>query len=306
VADTIDTNDGSVAVLIDENSVVHVWGGANRMFNDGTSTGYYYFPGTNGLLYWNDEVGGDPTIIAGSLDLDGSGQLEINALASSYGCGLCSFPSAGEDANGNIYLTYWAIVENTADPSGIALGNSYMVYTRDKGTTWSSFDGQSGPVDFTTPDGVSEGCFSSIERTVDNENIHIVTMEDVCAGQGVTTDANNQVLDPCNTGQTNLIMAVTIPNFISSVPSISNLNAAIHVYPVPSEGNFTIDGITDQNVNINVTNSLGQIVQRFDNQKVNGHSVELNLTSLSEGFYHVNFENNGQTVSKQITIFKQN
>lgn len=306
VPDTIDTNDGSVAVLVDENSVVHAWAGYNRMFNDGTATGFYYFPGLNGLMYWNEDIGGDPTIITGATDLDGSGQLEITNLASSYGCGLCSFPSAGEDQYGNIYLSYWAIVENTEDPSGNALGHSYLIYTRDKGETWSSFDGQSGPVDFTTDDGVTEGCFSSIVRNVADDNIYIVSMEDACAGQGVTTGSDGNVLDPCNTGQTNIIVVKAIGNFITAVPSINHPVADVKVYPVPSQGIFTIEGIDRSAVDVTVTNSLGQIVQRIAQHRVNGAQLQLDLTVLSDGFYTVTLESNGVAIAAPVTVYKQN
>jgi len=306
IADTLDTNDGSVAVLVDENGVVHTWAGYNRLFNDGTATtGYYYFPGTNGLMYWNDAVGGTPAIITGALDLDGNGQLDITQLGKSYGCGLSSFPSAGEDDLGNIYLSYWAIVENTADPSGNALGHSYLIYTRDEGTTWSSFDGQVGPFDYTNQDNFTEACYGSIERTVNNEIIHCLVQEDACAGQGVSTDANNQVLDPCNTGQTNSIVAITIQNFIAGVPSVSHPAVKIKVYPVPSQGIFTIEGITDPKVSLNITNALGQIVMRFDNEAVYNNSVQLDLSSLESGLYNVNFESDGKTISKNIALVKQ-
>jgi hypothetical protein len=304
IADTIETNDGSVAVLVDENEVVHTWAGYNRMFNDGSATGFYYFPGLNGLMYWNDDIGDVPVIIAGAQDIDGSGELEINALGSSYGCGLCSFPSAGMDQYGNIYLSYWAIVENTEDPSGNALGHSYLIYSRDKGETWSSFDGQAGAIDFTTDDGVTEGCFSSIVRHVDDAFIYVVSQEDACAGQGVTT-SNGQVLDPCNTGQTNLIVVKAIDNFVTGVPSVKQPAADVKVYPVPSQGLFTIEGVREIAVDVTVTNAIGQIVSRTEQVKTNGELLQLDLTALNDGFYTVQVEKNGTAVTKPITVYKQ-
>jgi hypothetical protein len=274
------------------------------LFNDGTSATYFYFPGTNGLMYWNEAIGGVPSIIAGSVDWDGSGALEIDALASSYGSGLISFPSAGEDVYGNIYLTFWAIVENTFDPAGNALGHSYLIYSRDGGQLWSSFDGEEGPIDFTTQDGVSEGCYSSIVRRVANDRIDIFTQEDVCAGQGVSTDAGGAVIDPCNTGQTNLILAVSIDNFLTAIPSLNQPLAAVEVYPVPSQGWLSIDGIEEKQVDITVINALGQVAARFENMKPEGKKLQLDLSALPDGFYQLGFMNNGVVASGKITIHK--
>ncbi|HYV95222.1 MAG TPA: T9SS type A sorting domain-containing protein [Chitinophagales bacterium] len=304
VADTIDTQDGSLAVLIDDNGTVHCWAGFNRVFNDGTAAGYYYFPGQNGILYWNESMAyNPPQIIAGAVDVDSSGTLDLGTLATSYACGLSSFPSAGIDANGNIYLSYWAIVENTADANGNNLGHSYIIYSKDGGTTWSSFTDQPGPVDYIV-DNLTEGCYSSLARKVDDAFIYALVQEDYCGGQGVSVDGSGAVIDPCNTGGTNYMMFISIGNFVVGTPSIADNSANIKMYPVPSDGNFTIEGISTDRVNVLVTNALGQSVAKFTDQKVNKSRVELNLSSLNNGMYTVSFENQGQTISKKITLYK--
>ena len=85
-SDTILSCDGSGAMMIDKNNVVHVFYGQTRVLDADTTDGNTsYFPGTNGLAYWNEGFGADSIqVIAGALDLDGSGALEVVPSGGSF------------------------------------------------------------------------------------------------------------------------------------------------------------------------------------------------------------------------------
>ncbi|MBL0341948.1 MAG: hypothetical protein IPP71_14040 [Bacteroidetes bacterium] len=147
VADTIPTTDSGVALAIDNNNQVHVAVGSTRMFSDAPNpNGASYFPGTDGLLYWNESMpAGDITnnIIAFVEDIDGSGVIEIPDGLAIYQCGLTGMPTLGVDALNHIHLSYSSIIENTtngnADPLlEEAFRNVYYMNSVDGGMNWST------------------------------------------------------------------------------------------------------------------------------------------------------------------------
>src|SRR5688572_18078122 len=97
VADTVNTVDSGISCIIDNNNLVHVAVGAMRVLGE-TAGSYSYFPGTDGLLYWNEAMpAGDITnnLIAVIEDIDGSGAIEIPGGLALYQCSLTGMPSLG-------------------------------------------------------------------------------------------------------------------------------------------------------------------------------------------------------------------
>lgn len=128
------SSDGSGAVHVDIAGKVHVaFGGTYYMDNDSTDETYNYFPGSNQLMYWNEDFGFDSIQTIGyAPDLDGDGELYISNLPS-YGVGLASFPSMGSDEVGNLYLTYAALNEISGE-----YRNQWLIHSLDGGNTWNT------------------------------------------------------------------------------------------------------------------------------------------------------------------------
>ncbi|MFH1320688.1 MAG: T9SS type A sorting domain-containing protein [Bacteroidota bacterium] len=185
IADTIETSDGAGAVLLDQNGMAHIFYGLMRVLDDTPGDGSYsYFPGTNGVMYWNESFGSDPPIwIAGALDIDGSGILLDNYPTvdiALYFVSMSGFPSAGIDANGCIYLSYSAIME-TLDINGQFYRHVYITKSCDGGCSWTT------PVDVTPDNDYAECVFASMACDVDN-NIHLVYQRDLEPGLAVRGD----------------------------------------------------------------------------------------------------------------------
>jgi len=114
IADTLDTNDGNLSVALDNNGLAYVAYGAQRILNDAPSaSGYSYFPYTDGLYLWNEnmpqDVGG--TIVAGIEDLGEQGTIYFPTPPTGelafgrYGCSLTSYPSMAFDNSNTLYLS---------------------------------------------------------------------------------------------------------------------------------------------------------------------------------------------------------
>jgi hypothetical protein len=155
IADTIVTNDASVHVTLDNQGKAHVFYGNMRMLNDDlTDGGVSYFPGTDGLMYWNESFGpstasvSTPVMIAAAMDIDSDGILNVTDWGT-YQLSLTSMPTAGVDAAGNLYVTYSSIYEGTAENGAPGDGKSYrhtyIMRSNDGGMSWCM------PADITDP-----------------------------------------------------------------------------------------------------------------------------------------------------------
>jgi len=148
IADAVDASgnamffnaDRAGDVLVDEAGGVHVFFGA--MFyadsdtTDGTSS---YYPYTNGLEYWRNDMGPDTTVtISYAYDIDGSGTLDFEDEIAGYFVGISSQASAGQVVESNtIVVAYSALMENFS--TGVQnYRHCYVVHSTDLGETWNS------------------------------------------------------------------------------------------------------------------------------------------------------------------------
>lgn len=185
LADRLWTSDGSVAVLIDDNGMSHVWFGTMFIANpDITDGNINYYPYTNGIEYWTEDFPGTNSLrLIGELDLDGNGQLDLTNSGGQYRfSGLVSHPQAGIDDDGCLYLSYTMVREDLSNGSQ-NYRHTYVMKSCDNGCSWSF------PIDVTgsATNNFVECAFPSIARHVDDE-IHIVYMADNEPGIAVSGD----------------------------------------------------------------------------------------------------------------------
>lgn len=181
--------DGAGDVHIDGYGQVHVSYGSMYYMDadtiDGTTS---YFPGTNGLAYWNESMGPDSAqIIAYSFDYDESGTLDFDEIALYY-IGCAGFPSMATDAAGNMYVTYSAIMENFSTGAQ-NYRHQFVVHSMDGGVTWNTEDAcdLTPDIDF---DGY-EAVFGSMATDVVDGKLEIIYQRDFEPGLHVRGD-----LDP--------------------------------------------------------------------------------------------------------------
>ncbi|MEC8399807.1 MAG: hypothetical protein VXZ28_00605, partial [Bacteroidota bacterium] len=107
-------SDGAGDVHVDEFGTVHcVFGAMYYADADTTDANFSFFPGTNGLQYWREDFGNDSSVtIAYAYDIDESGGLDLEEEIAAYFVNLAGIPSMGSDEDGNLYVSYSAIMEN--------------------------------------------------------------------------------------------------------------------------------------------------------------------------------------------------
>ncbi len=156
VLDTPYVADGSCAVSIDDNGMVHVAFGITRFFNDVLGDGSYsYYPGYDDMLYWNEsmqpilsgtkeslnsdslEAAGYKVFHRNDLTGDGGAYYIQNGDFPGYGVAAVSTPQFVLD-NGTVYLIYTQILDfpfiNTNE--GAYYRGVFATKSSDNGNTW--------------------------------------------------------------------------------------------------------------------------------------------------------------------------
>ena len=145
------TNAGGVEVLIDNDDKVHIWWAhnfVNYQSLDPLDTSSFFRPGTDGIIYWNEDMTSvaDLAIIASTPDLNGDEEVTLsNAQINAEGGGRYSgstvscLPDAAIDADGNIYMIYSAPNEEARYPNNpdMFFRDVYVIYSEDGGDSWS-------------------------------------------------------------------------------------------------------------------------------------------------------------------------
>jgi hypothetical protein len=307
VADTIETTDSGIAMAIDNNNMVHIACGLMRVLDDDSTTGgtaTSYFPGTDGLVYWNEGMGANTimgNIIAGIEDIDGDLVITMPDGLALYQCSLTGMPTLGFDANNNLHLVYSSIVENTTngntDPAlEEAFRNVYYMNSIDGGTTFSTPVRMAG-------DEYLEQVWPSMAARVNNF-IHVVYHQD--GEPGTTYNASNDsngtpVADPAVT------VEVIYNNYDNPV-GVAEINPAIlntRIYPNPVSNVMNVDFTLEnaQVMNIQLVDVLGQVVYTSEIKAVAGiNNFKLNVKDFAAGVYSLNTQFENQTFSEKVVI----
>ncbi|MGZ4157260.1 MAG: T9SS type A sorting domain-containing protein, partial [Bacteroidia bacterium] len=327
IQDTIMTNDASLAVLIDNSGNAHVWFGRMRITSDGTSTGSSYFPYTDGLMYWNETMGSaKPVMIAGVQDLNGDGMMNIyidptNAVLGigTFNRSLTSFPSAGIDAAGKIYLTYSSVFEGINDngegydtgnhvlitpTGGKSFRHQYVMRSDDNGATWCT------PHDITDPDGSSaydyiEGVYGAMARDVDGF-VHVIVQEDPSAGHGVsTTTTPDPQGGPANIKYFKIPVADLACN--AGVQENAGTVTDMNLYPNPTDAgnavNLVLNSSKSTKAIVKIYNVVGQEVDHFNNNLNTGiNTFNVNVSNYKAGVYFVSTIVDGKNFTQKLII----
>lgn len=291
--------DGSGDVLIGNDGTVHVFYGEMYYMDDVLDDeGFSYFPGTNGLAYWNDTMDDNMReTIAFAYDIDGSGTWDIDEIAL-YFVSAAGMPSAAQDANGNIYVSYSAIMESHS--TGVQnYRHIYIVRSEDGGLTWNSETACN-----VTPDAgfdFFESVFGCLANDVD-DNLHLVYQRDFEPGLAVRGDEDpidlNDIvylripvedLPNCDEGEEIVYTSVDEP-----------FNAtALNVYPNPAA----------EQLNLVLDSKQQTLVQLFDvsgkellNETVNRSFTTFDVSAFEAGVYILQLTRGSHTHQERVTI----
>ncbi|MGB1038852.1 MAG: hypothetical protein ACPGYY_09420, partial [Bacteroidia bacterium] len=193
--DTMDTNDGSVDVMIDADGKVHAFWGLGRVMGgvDDASgdTTFFFFPGQSQLRHWK-EGDTEPNAAGSTIDMDEDGTLTLNAetwnaldanenipnnllsAARTGATSLVTMPSASIDEDGNLYVVYSAPIEGATHFLNANFRDILVSYSTDGGDTWM------GPQNITQDR--TEECNFPCAAKMANDFLHVMWQQDATPG----------------------------------------------------------------------------------------------------------------------------
>jgi hypothetical protein len=320
--DTVETSDASVNVVLDATNNAHVFFGRMMVLGDGAALSY--FPYTDGLMYWNETMApNSPVMIAATIDYNSDGILNIynDPAGTLLGMGtyqrsITSFPSAGIDASGNLYVTYSSVFEginNGGEGYDINLGvlvnpisgeksfrHQYIMRSEDNGATWCD------PIDITQPDysaagfDYHEGVYGAIAKDNDS-HVYVIVADDQSPGHGVTITADVQ------SGPGNIIYYKIPAADIACNVSVSEneLLSEISLYPNPASGSVSLvlNSAKAAKATVTVYNMVGQAVSTLSKNLASGaNTLSLDIANYNTGIYFVSTVVEGKTYSQKLIV----
>lgn len=200
--------DGGYSVLIDNANKAHVTSHAGYQTLDsaGTATSTFYYGGgfanlaASGLYYFHEDMpdNADFREIAGLVDVNKNGTLTIPGSTATgrpgrYPMGGLSMSNLTQGPNGELYITYSALVEGTEISSNSRITRDiYVMASYDNGQTWTNPINVAGRLvitnGFTSDDGsTGSGLYEEVypmvpKRIGADGKLHILFMSDDIAG----------------------------------------------------------------------------------------------------------------------------
>ena len=250
-----------------------------------------------------DQGGG--VLCASCADINGDGILNVDTTITSaaspympygeYYKSLSSYPTAGYDANNNIYCVYSSVTEGTNFGDGRSFRNIWGIkhLATDNDSIWSD------PANITNDD-FSESVYPAMGKKVVNGNVQFIFQNDYEPGLCVQPSTSN----PNTDFDMNDIRYLTY-SFNTGVKEYSNISN-ISIYPNPSHGvtNVSVSLTKTSNVTISVTDMLGQVVYEMNEGMVNAGSYiyPINSEMIKSGIYFYTVRAGNQAITNKLVV----
>jgi hypothetical protein len=268
----------------------------------------YYFPATEGLIYWNESMEPLDTTIVSSYTLEyliESGNLVgwvIPNMGDStllgwgeYYVSLTSFPQINIDELDRIYVLYSGVA------AGYELGSKnfrhiYGNSSNDGGLTWNGITDCNVDLIYL----FAENVFPAMSPTFYNNKIHLFFQSDIAPGLHVWTNEH----DPVN----NDIIYMSLDTYqltgLDSHQNDSESTLQLHCFPNPcnDKANITFKLETNSRVILKIYSNQGNLVRIEDvGRKEEGtHQFLINRNDLPAGIYCLSIETDDQIHSSKI------
>ena len=134
--------------------------------------------------------------------------------------------------------------------------------------------------------------------TLQNENTVTVLWSDMYEGTAIMKVCG---VNACGEG----LWSEEFPVMVQNCTGIAenSRNASLNIYPNPASGNFTVEFNASGLVNLNLINTLGEVVYQLSNIEANGFcSKNITVNGMREGIYYLKIEGVTTTINKKVVI----
>ncbi|MEI7500907.1 MAG: T9SS type A sorting domain-containing protein [Bacteroidota bacterium] len=299
--------DGCIAGAMDKNGVFHVAFGRMTWAN----TGLNYYPGTDGLVYWNSTQPALDTNIIRNFDSCYVHDLLLGYVVTpnsagdtiiafpTYGVSVSSFPQITIDDYDNIYVLWQGLTVGnpSADPYNFChvWGRAWL---SDK-AKWTEM------IDFNT--GLlylfQEFSYPAVAKSLKNDKLQMITQVSSQPGSNIKDTAIpvHDVDIVYREIPTSEFIPVGIDN-----TAVIRKNAVGQNFPNPVKGTttFTVNLEKQANVIVEVSNVMGQKVMTSDKGLVNAgaRKYTIDCNSLTSGIYFYTVKINGESFTQKMIV----
>ncbi len=297
------------SLVLDNDGQAHVFYGnmwvIDAFIGDGT---YNYFIRTDGISYWNETNGLVTNELVGVEDQNGNGVVDVESGAdvALYFASLTSMPSAGIDADNNLYLVYSSVIEGDVSTNidRQHYRHIYVISSSDGGNTWTE------PLDLITEDVVLEpqavdaieAVYPIMARNVDGK-VRLIYQQDGRPGIAVRGDQDF----PGNNSINYIQLDVSELGIVQTTEQVDTDVFDLRLAPNVTSGR-TLLSYTLQNkaeVGISVVNAHGQLLKQLDSQTLTAgtYNEQIDLSTFPSGVYYLILQADHQYSS--IEVIKQ-
>ena len=297
------TVDGSASIVVDAIGYAHVFVGEMYVLDkDLTDGNTSYYPGTNGMIYWNESAPADLSLVTYSRDWDGNDTLDITGTIIGYNVGLSSMAAAASDENANLYLAYSSNVERLNDDLDQNYRHIYTMKSVDYGATWSDpvdvhykaaeVTGDSLTADFT------EGVWPSADKWV-QDKFHVVYQRDFSPGSAVQ-QANVQ------NGFSDMIYIANSDIVGTKTPAAPKLELSVYPNPAANAAQVGFELTKRGETTVEILDVTGAVVSRLaqGDLAAGQHVANLYTAKLPNGLYFVRVQSGNQTGVKKLVVLR--
>jgi len=297
---------GPSSCVLDSQGNVHVV--FSRMVKIYSGDTLYYYPYTDGLIYWNETMPVIDTTLISSYTLDylyDAGNLCGYVLSSvdpytipsdqpTYQNGLCAYPQLSIDAEDNIFVAASTLAPDFSNTTYLyrhIIANSSF----DKGNSWVGQIDLNGDLQY-----IFSECAYPEMAPVIGDDVHLVFQEDAFPGNAVWLEDHDLV-------QNNMMyMKIDKDVFVGLNEPAEDLNFNFSISPNPVNSVSFLNLKLDKagNISIKVLNQVGQCVYtsdpgRFDEGQ---HIIRLDVSDLPAGVYYCVMKADGQQLTRKVVV----
>ena len=313
IADTFYCVDNSASITLDNQGMAHVVFGISRVMHLAVGTTYNYFPGVDGVGYWDETMAtfsnnlhalspysDDPeselvenvSLVGWIQDVNNNGTIELLPDIMSYReLGLSTMPSISYDESGAAFLAYASTTEG--------YDNTFFNYkhiwvrTKDVDGYWGVFE----DIDTDIIHMFDECIYPSIAQNMIGNNAHIMYNADF--DPGTALDADHEYVE------NRTVVANYSPLVgVNETESLSNFTVNQNI-PNPAVNNTAITVATEVtgSINLSITSLLGQVVYQ-ENVVTNSHSHTFNVvvSNFDSGIYFYTVKVGDNSVTKKMLV----
>ncbi len=308
--DTFYCPDGSHDLAIDNEGKVHVTFSLTRALGEDGSQSY--FPGVDGVVYWNEDMPafsddifalspyGDPgseliedyNLIGWSQDLDGNGSIDILDEWGFYNTGLSSQPQMVVDDMNQIFVIYSSVTEGY-DNGNANYRHLWVRASPNGGEWWGKFVDLNSDLIY-----IFDECTFPSASSSSDDNVHLIYQGDSEPDTYTTSTVENYIR----------YMSIPKVDLISGINEqrILSENNVSQNYPNPFNGTTTVYVTLDEpaDLSLEVTNLIGQLVFELPAQRYSNGKVELNINAegLESGVYFYTVRSGDNSITKKMIV----